>query len=212
MGKVIIHSALVVGCIGVGAFAVYSGLGIVFADTGPEETGPTRAEKLEGIFSEPGTPPGETHSSASLERAPQSAAADPYTNPVGVLGVGANPALRSVASSEIPPATAVSRWWPAEPTPSGFGIRHVGPLAGEHAIAIFFHGAVDAEALSEHVTVRDAQGATLASEWRVPNDNSRLATLPVPSEGRYTLIVNGRLADVRGRALGTNLHGPVFVQ
>jgi hypothetical protein len=208
MGNTIIRSFMVVACISAGAFAVFTGLQTVFADEGPEQTGPTRTDRLERIFSEPGIAPGET-----VGNAEDASLADPYRNPVGVAPTGArDSALRAVSAGEHPPATAIRRWWPAEPAPSGFGIRHVGPLAGEQAIAIVFHGAVRPEALAEHVTVRDSDGRTLDAQWQVPEDNSRIATLPVPDSGRYTLIVDGRLADVRGRALGANMHGPVFVQ
>lgn len=213
MGNVIIRSALVVACIGGGAFAVYTGLGIVFAENGNEATGPSRADKVDSIFSEPGTPPGASESGAMLRTNPHTAAANPYRNPVGIIGSDSHAAaMHTVASTDLPPATAVHRWWPAEPADSGFGIRHVGPLAGERAIAMFFLGAVAADTLTEHVVVRNSDGDTLDPQWQVPADNSRLALMPVPARGRYTLIVNGRLADVRGRALGRNLHGPIFVQ
>lgn len=208
MGNTIVRSIIVVACIAAGASAVFTGLQTVFADEGEKQTGPTRAEKLDRIFEEPGVAPGK-----SAEGSKGAALSDPYRNPVGVAQIGpAHGALRSVAASEHPPATAVRRWWPAEPAQNGFGIRHVGPLSGEQAIAILFHGAVRADDLTKHVTVRDDSGNTLETQWQVPEDNSRIATLPVPDSGRYTLIVDGQLADVRGRALGTNMHGPVYVQ
>lgn len=208
MGNTIVRSVIVVACIAIGAFAVFTGLQTVLAEEGDKQTGPTRAEKLDRIFEEPGIAPGE-----SAEASRGAALSDPYRNPVGVAHTGpAHDALRPVAADEHPPATAVRRWWPAEPAQNGFGIRHVGPLSGEQAIAILFHGAVRADALAEYVTVRNADGKTLDAQWQVPEDNSRIATLPVPDSGRYTLIVDGRLADVRGRALGANMHGPVYVQ
>lgn len=208
MGNTIVRSILVVVCIGAGAFAVFKGLQTVFAEEGDKQTGPTRTERLDGIFEDPGVPPGE-----SAEDSKGAALSDPYRNPVGVAQTApAHRVLQAVAAGEHPPATAVRRWWPAEPAQNGFGIRHVGPLSGEQAIAILFHGAVRADDLTEHVTVRGASGNTLDAQWQVPDDNSRIATLPVPDGGRYTLIVSGRLSDVRGRALGANMHGPVFVQ
>ena len=208
MANTIVRSFLVLACIAAVAFVVFTGLQTVFADEGSTRTGPTRAEKLDRIFEEAGVPPGE-----SAEASEGAALSDPYRNPVGIAQTGpAHGSLLAGAAGEHPPATAVRRWWPAEPAQSGFGIRHVGPLSGEQAIAILFHGAVHADDLADHVTVRDATGNTLDAQWQVPENNSRIATLPVPESGRYTLIVDGQLADVRGRALGANMHGPVFVQ
>lgn len=208
MANTIVRSFIVVACIAAGAFVVFTGLQTIFADEGSTQTGPTRAEKVDRIFEDAGVPPGK-----SAEASEGAALSDPYRNPVGIAQTGpTRSSLLTVAAGEHPPATAVRRWWPAEPAQNGFGIRHVGPLSGDQAIAILFHGAVNADNLAEHVTVRDASGNTLNAQWQVPEDNSRIATLPVPDSGRYTLIVDGRLADVRGRALGANMHGPVFVQ
>ena len=94
MGNTIIRSFMVVACISAGAFAVFTGLQTVFADEGPEQTGPTRTDKLEDIFSEPGIAPGEAAGNTE-----DTALADPYRNPVGIAPTGARDSAMRVVSA-----------------------------------------------------------------------------------------------------------------
>jgi hypothetical protein len=110
-----------------------------------------------------------------------------------------------------PPASAMVRWWPNEPTASGFGLRHAGQLSGDKAIALLFTGVVDAENVGKHVRVLDERGEAVRPSWTVSETNTRMAVLRGLNNGRYTVIVSSRLADVRGRAIGSNLQGPVYI-
>lgn len=120
--------------------------------------------------------------------------------------------LRPAVRDAPPSAGAVRRWWPRQPGESGFGLNHAGSLGGEQAIVLIFNAPVHSEAVDEHVRVRDLAGDPVSGNWRVDADNPRAAVMKVPESGRYTVVVNGRLADRSGRALGTNMHGPVFVR
>ena len=63
MGNTIVRSVVVVAAIGVGAIGVYYGLTVALSEEGTSDTGPSHEERLDRIFSEPGTPPGGSTSS-----------------------------------------------------------------------------------------------------------------------------------------------------
>lgn len=216
MQNTMVRSALVLVCIFSGAALTFFVLTLVFDGEKAQKDSLTHDEKLDQLFEEPGKPPAKVSSNSAtgnhLAVTSLQPAAVRSTNSMPWAGQGRLMTVAARSGAEgPPPAYAVQRWWGKEPAPSGFGIRHVGAHADKQAIGILFDGAVDSETLAQHITIRDRRGGTVTAQWHTAEANARFAAAPVPEAGRYTLIIDGRLTDVRGRGLGRNMHGPIFV-
>ena len=121
----------------------------------------------------------------------------------------AAPTASSVAAAQaMPKADALKPWWPG--SSGGFGLVYAGQPKGEQAIALLFSGTPSTDALNQSVKVYDAKGQAVSGSWEAAS-NPRLAVLRGLAPGRYTVVLDGALADSQGQALGKPLHGPVYV-
>ena len=122
---------------------------------------------------------------------------------------GGSASSASVAAAQAQPkADALKPWWPG--SSGGFGLVYAGQPKGEQAIALLFSGTPSADALNQSVKVYDAKGQAVSGSWETAA-NPRLAILRGLAPGRYTVVLDGALADSQGQALGKPLHGPVYV-
>lgn len=107
-----------------------------------------------------------------------------------------------------PAPDALTAWWPG--SNGGFGLVYAGQPKGEQAIALLFSGEPSTDALNQSVKVYDAKGNLVGGSWEAAS-NPRLAVLRGLQPGRYTVVLEGSLADGQGQSLGRRLHGPVYV-
>jgi hypothetical protein len=111
-----------------------------------------------------------------------------------------------------PPASVVSRWWPAQ-TPAGtFALTHAGQLAGDQAVALMFSAPVALDSVRSHVQVLDARGNPVRPNWSVASGNPRMVVARGLQTGRFTVIVGADVASPTGQRQGVTLQGPVFIQ
>lgn len=127
---------------------------------------------------------------------------------VASSGGGSAPAASVAAAQAQPKADALKPWWPG--SSGGFGLVYAGQPKGEQAIALLFSGTPSTDALNQSVKVYDAKGQAVSGSWETAT-NPRLAVLRGLAPGRYTVVLDGALADSQGQALGKPLHGPVYV-
>lgn len=138
-----------------------------------------------------------------------SAGSDTGSAPVAGSGGGSSAPAASVAVAQAQPkADALKPWWPG--SSGGFGLVYAGQPKGEQAIALLFSGTPTTDALNQSVKVYDAKGQAVSGSWETAA-NPRLAVLRGLAPGRYTVVLDGTLADSQGQALGKPLHGPVYV-
>ncbi|HEX4871681.1 MAG TPA: hypothetical protein VFV27_05140 [Nevskiaceae bacterium] len=120
-------------------------------------------------------------------------------------------APKTVVKKAEPRADALSSWWP-QPVAGRLNLVYAGQAAFARAIVLLFDGGFqDASSADAAVKVLDSRGKPVKGRWEI-GSNPRMLVFKVSNRGRYTLVVGQALADARGKALGQDLHGPVYVQ
>lgn len=114
--------------------------------------------------------------------------------------------LRRVAHNqpvvpERPPAHAVLREWWKSDTNSPYAVNFVGQAAGSNALVVLFASPVSAAQASQRISVLDASGKAVATNWENGN-NPRVLVQNKLSPGRYTVVVDS----------GSRVSGPVYIQ
>lgn len=112
-----------------------------------------------------------------------------------------------------PEADTIKPWWPnpASMPEEQLKLQYAGQVQGENAIALLFSGKVNIDAVRKNAVVRTLDGETVGGSWELGN-NPKLAVLRGVKPGRYTVILNPEIADVKGYMLGTTLQGPVYIK
>lgn len=102
---------------------------------------------------------------------------------------------------ERPPAHAVLREWWKSDTNSPYAVNFVGQAAGSNALVVLFANPVSAAQASQRISVLDASGKAVATNWENGN-NPRVLVQNQLSPGRYTVVVDS----------GSRVSGPVYIQ
>ena len=97
------------------------------------------------------------------------------------------------------------------PGSQGDDLPHAGQVQGEQAIALLFSAPLNVDSLKQHAQVKTLSGGDVKGEWEL-GKNPRLAVFRGVGTGRYTVILEPQVADVKGFMLGTPLQGPVYIQ
>ena len=203
------------------------------APAAPVETAPTEQDLAEDPAPEPTPAPLPQADAAAAEAEPP--AAEPVAAAPAPAPATAEPAPAAAAPEAAPtqtakaesptaapaPATAkpaaeadaIKQWWPdpAKLPANQLKLQYAGQVKGQGAIALLFSSALKLESVQQHVTVRSANGETVAAEWAI-GKNPKLAVLGGLAPGRYTVILQPQIADQQGYMLGATLTGPVYVK
>lgn len=120
----------------------------------------------------------------------------------------------TTAAPTPPPAQSLKPWWPDPRTVPGdaLALRFAGVAANDdHGIALLFSQAVaDPQDASDHVTIRDGRGNTVAVDWSAARNPAMIQSNALPP-GRYVVIIASTLAATNGATLTQRLQGPVYV-
>ncbi len=109
-----------------------------------------------------------------------------------------------------PPPDALRAWWTASDA-SQFGVRYVGQTEGQSSLAILFNRVVDPAAVASHIKVIGPDGKPVAANFQ-PGGTPMMVVQNDLQPGRYTVMIEKDAADMQGKALGTQLYGPVYIQ
>ncbi|HKY93313.1 MAG TPA: hypothetical protein VJM11_19835 [Nevskiaceae bacterium] len=144
---------------------------------------------------------------ASAESAP-TAVSERATAPAPKPAAKASKPRAAKVSAKKP--EALTAWWPSERTADRLHLTYAGEAAFGSAIAVLFDRPLtSADSANRHIQVLDATGSPVKGAWALAS-NKQMVVFPARS-GRYTLVVQGELADGNGKTLGTSLRGPVAV-
>ncbi len=141
--------------------------------------------------------PASSSSSSSSAASPRKSAprSKPKAAPSGKVGSGAD---------------VISAWWKQSTGSDRLNLVYAGEASSEKAVVLMFDGAVDAAAAGSQIKLIDAKGGTPSGSWTSGN-NPRLIAFKGVKPGRYTVIVAAGMADTGGKAVGSELVGPVYV-
>jgi hypothetical protein len=140
--------------------------------------------------------PAATPAAAPAEAAPEKS---PETTPV-------------TPSKTTADSDALKQWWP-EPSKlpaTQLKLMYAGDVQGESAIGLLFSEAPNLDSLKLHAHVREVSGKDVGGIWEA-GKNPRLVVFRGLKTGRYTVILDRELADIKGFALGQTLQGAVYI-
>jgi hypothetical protein len=110
-----------------------------------------------------------------------------------------------------PAADALRQWWAASEA-APFNVQYVGQAADQQAIVIRFNSEIgDTAALGEHIQLMGPDGKPVQGNWQ-KGEVSSVVYVSDLQPGRYTVMIEPELKNASGRAIGTELYGPVYVQ
>ncbi len=172
----------------------------------PAETAPASASAPEP---EPPAP-----ASSSADAASPVATESPKPVVAASVSKPAKPkARRTAKGSSSPGSDVISSWWPAtdKQTADKLNVVYAGEAATEKSVVLMFSSAMgDPAAAGRNIQLLSARGGAVNGAWTAGN-NPRLLVFKGVKPGRYTVILKPELADAGGKALGSELHGPVYV-
>lgn len=195
------------------------------------ETAPTEQDLAE----EPAPPP--PPAAQTAEAAPATAAAPapkeepkaeaappPPPKPVAKPKPAPAPAETPKAESSSPPpaspsvraapeADVLKPWWPdpSKMPATQLKLKYAGQVQGQEALALLFSAPLKLETLQANARIRTASGEQVAGDWELGR-NPSLAVFKNLKPGRYTVILDPKIADQNGFMLGATLKGPVYIK
>jgi hypothetical protein len=105
---------------------------------------------------------------------------------------------------------ALRPWW----QPAGeerFGVQYVGQAADQQTMVFRFSRQVSNPVAAENIKLLTENGQAVAANFQ-PGQDPRVLIVPNLEPGRYTVMIDPKLASTSGETLGTPLHGPTFIQ
>ncbi|MDB5972010.1 MAG: hypothetical protein JWQ90_4460 [Hydrocarboniphaga sp.] len=118
------------------------------------------------------------------------------------------PAVRTPAASA---SDALRPWWNQTASDDRFGVQYVGQAADQPALVIRFSRQVSDPAAAQNIKLIAADGQPVTANWEQGQD-PRVLYAPHLQPGRYTVVIDPQLASIDGESLGTQLHGPTYIQ
>lgn len=110
-------------------------------------------------------------------------------------------------------AKALRAWWTDGDSDDRLSIRFVGPLdssVASNGVAILFDTPVDPLTAQSFITLQDAAGKTISTQWKSAQNPNLIYAAGLRS-GQYALALDADLPARNGRTLGRAMSGPVLV-
>lgn len=157
---------------------------------------------------EPAAPAPEPEPEAAPPPKPRKAGSPPTE-----VAKAEEPAAPKQPKQAPPEADVIKPWWPdsSKMPANQLKLQYAGQVQGEQAIALLFSAPLDLATLKQHASVKTQSGGSVTGEWSL-GKNPRLAVFRGVGSGRFTVILDPRVADTKGFMLGTKLQGPVYIQ
>ncbi len=130
---------------------------------------------------------------------------------VAVASPARHQKAKLLAPAKPPAAEALRAWWQTPESPQRLGVEYVGQAADQKTLVIRFDQQVTDPAAMQNIKLLSDKGETVAATWQA-GDDPRVLVAPNLQPGRYTVLMGPELASVQGQSLGTQLHGPAFIQ
>lgn len=177
--------------------------------------------EIEGAedFPMPDDSPSSTSASApepAAEPAPAAASAEPAVaaEPAAAPAAKPKPAAPKAAAvaKSAPRAEVLTQWWPQRPEPGRLNLLYAGQAANERTVGLLFDTRFAENAdIGAGVRLVADNGKPAAGHWEL-NSNRRMLLFKGLKPGRYTVVVSPQLANEAGLAIGSELHGPVYIR
>ena len=145
---------------------------------------------------------------------PEASASEP--EPTAAAAEPAAPAPRpapkaATVAKSAPRADALTQWWP-QPTAGKLNLLYAGQAANERTVGLLFDSSfAENAAPGDGLKLIADNGKPASGSWAL-NSNRRMLLFKNLKPGRYTVVVSPQLANEAGLAIGSELHGPVYVR